>query len=179
MERQKRRGGQEEESSRADRKQCEGRRELQGGTGENYTEAVVERWRRVEKEPPNPAPPCPNKPCSSNPRQKNSPCGKQVRLGWVIWFECGCTTQEHHTYSGERWAALHWCQWGRIWGWWFTDGSARSLWKAATGFLYITPVQDIVTPNVVYLPRIHMQRVQTHAIQNVKVSYNTERTQQW
>lgn len=168
MERQKRRRGQGEERSIADRKQCEGMRKLQGGTGENYTETQVERWRREGKEPPNPAPPCPSQPCSSNPRlhQLNSPCGKQVRLGWVIWVwkhnvarhknitHTVGSAGQHHTDGNEGGSGVD--------GLWFTDGSALSLRKAATGFLYITPVQNFWTPNVVYLPRIHMQHVQTH-----------------
>lgn len=80
--------------------------------------------REQEEELPRPAPPCP-----TLPPEKDSPCGKQVRLGWVVgweWKHDVARHEGHHTYSEERRAAPHWwrfleedlvCRWRVTHGW--------------------------------------------------------------
>lgn len=82
--------------------------------------------REQEEELPHPAPPRPTQPSRQN---KDSPCGKQVRLGWVVgweWKHDVARHEGHHTYSEERRAAPHWwrfleedlvCRWRVTHGW--------------------------------------------------------------
>lgn len=114
-------------------------RKFSRGTGGHFIETQVENevgegervGREQEEELPHPAPPHPT--LSST---KISPCGKQVMLGWVVWVwkhnvawhkditRTVMNAGQGHTHDDGGGSGAD--------GLWLIDGSAVSLWEAAT-----------------------------------------------